>query len=416
MGLFDSSNEQICATTDKYSLDKEDKEEMLSDYIEAYGKNSDIVNSLVNIFKNSDSYYHFDTQDCKSAAFVYLFAYVLSEVMDVFLVDHYNGYDMVGNDLKIAFDSAKSYINSNDNDNDEMNFDETIDVSNSLDIVEKNLKEINKKIEKAIGYISSQDFDKAKKLLNSCTSLKYVYPKSDLESPFYTFNDLLEYYCSKNVLKSDIEHKWFRTRWDEVYKLLGQISVMENNYYEAHSHFAGALSCNPMNIYIMLELANWDIYRGDLKEASKWIWHAYKRIYRIEQLSCFYRFLAFYYMKINDYELAYSVCAFSLYYEEDPSVYSFLKFIKESMKDFNYKKNAIEILDILKEREVPTTISDNNIKQLENIMNDYDIIKREPHLKIYISDLINVFTKPIDSEKLTNKLNMIDSINNNDGN
>lgn len=212
MGLFDSSNEQICATTDKYSLDKEDKEEMVSDYIEAYGKNSDIVNTLVNIFKNSDSYYHFDTQDCKSAAFVYLFAYVLSEVKDVFLVDHYNGYDMVGNDLKIAFDSAKSYINSNDNDNNEMNFDETIDVSNSLDIVEKNLKEINKKIEKAIGYISSQDFDKAKKLLNSCTSLKYVYPKSDLESPFYTFNDLLEYYCSKNVLKSDIEHKWFRTR------------------------------------------------------------------------------------------------------------------------------------------------------------------------------------------------------------
>lgn len=44
---------------------------------------------------------------------------------------------------------------------------------------------------------------------------------------------------------------------------------MENNYYEAHSYFAGALSCNPMNIYIMLELANWDIYRGDLKEASK---------------------------------------------------------------------------------------------------------------------------------------------------
>ena len=104
------------------------------------------------------------------------------------------------------------------------------ELSKAIDL---DLKSLNKKIDEANNYILQHNYEPAKKILNEYLDAALNAYKEDQITRYFTFKDVIEFYCSKEKLNIQKKLVWIDLRTDDAYKLLAYIASEEKNFSQA---------------------------------------------------------------------------------------------------------------------------------------------------------------------------------------
>ena len=257
------------------------------------------------------------------------------------------------------------------------------------------LKALNKKIDEANNYVLQRNYAPAKKILNEYLEGALNVYKEDQITRYFTFKDIIEFYCSKEKLNIQKKAVWVDLRTDDAYKLLAYIASEEKKFSQAIEYLEKGLYFNPMNLGIRFEFAESYKMQKNLEKMYDSIKNIYDYIYDPSMLSRYYRLLGYYFIEKQNYDVAYSLYAISVYYENSEMAHHEINYIKQQTGNPNFEKTTSEILKLLKQHNIPTTISQSNLNQLKNLSIEKEVIKKQPSLIQYLNEIINVFTNPI---------------------
>lgn len=257
------------------------------------------------------------------------------------------------------------------------------------------LKALNKKIDEANNYVLQRNYAPAKKILNEYLEGALNVYKEDQITRYFTFKDIIEFYCSKEKLNIQKKAVWVDLRTDDAYKLLAYIASEEKKFSQAIEYLEKGLYFNPMNLGIRFEFAESYKMQKNLEKMYDSIKNIYDYIYDPSMLSRYYRLLGYYFIEKQNYDVAYSLYAISVYYENSEMAHHEINYIKQQTGNPNFEKTTSEILNLLKQHNIPTTISQSNLNQLKNLSIEKEVIEKQPSLIQYLNEIINIFTNPI---------------------
>lgn len=283
------------------------------------------------------------------------------------------------------------------------NFSETIDV---------NLKILNKKVDEANNLIMQRNYEAAKKILNEYLETTLNIYKEDQITRYFTFKDIIEFYCSKEKLNLQKKVVWVDLRTDDAYKLLAYIASEEKDFLKAIDYLEKGLYFNPMNLGIRFEYAEAYKMQNNLDKMYESSKNIYEYIYEPSMLARYYRLLGYYFIEKQNYDVAYSLYAISIYYENSEMAHHEINYIKQQTGNPNFKKTTAEILDFLKQQNIPTTISQSNLTQLKNLSIEKQVIENQPSLIQHLNEIIDIFTKSINESTEINGLLLSNNENN----
>ena len=268
--------------------------------------------------------------------------------------------------------------------------------SNAMD---NDIRKLNKKIDEANDNIVKGNFNKAKELLNEYLEAFLNMYKEDQITRYFTFSDIVEFYCSKNKLKIDKKVVWVDMRADDAYKLLAYISSEEKKFDKSFEYLEKGLYFNPMSLGIRFEKAETYKMQRNLDKMYDAIREIYPYIYDQSNLSRYYRLLRYYYIEKEKYDLAYSLFAISIYYENDQMAHNEINYIRQRLGNPKYELSTKEIIGILKRENIPMTILEENLIQLKNFSNEIEVIKKQPKLVDKIKERIILFSNEINEDE-----------------
>lgn len=263
------------------------------------------------------------------------------------------------------------------------------------EVINVDLKALNRKIDEANNYVLQRNYEPAKKLLNEYLEGALNIYKEDQITRYFTFRDIIEFYCSKEKLNIQKKAVWVDLRTDDAYKLLAYIASEEKNFSQAIEYLEKGLYFNPMNLGIRFEFAESYKMQKNIEKMYNVSKDIYDYIYDPSMLSRYYRLLGYYFIEKQNYDIAYSLYAISIYYENSEAAHHEINYIKQKTGNPNFEKTTSEILSLLKEQNVSTTISQSNLNQLKNLSIEKQVIEKQPSLIQYLNEIVDVFTNPI---------------------
>ena len=265
-------------------------------------------------------------------------------------------------------------------------------------------KALNKKIDEANTYVMQRNYEPAKKLLNEYLEGALNIYKEDQITRYFTFKDIIEFYCSKEKLNIQKKAVWVDLRTDDAYKLLAYIASEEKNFSQAIEYLERGLYFNPMNLGLRFEFAESYKMQNNIEKMYEAINNIYDYIYDPSMLSRYYRLLGYYFIEKQNYDVAYSLYAISVYYENSEMAHHEINYIKQQTGNPNFEKTTAEIINLLKQQNIPTTISQSNLNQLKNLSIEKQVIEKQPSLIQYLNEIISIFENQINDSTVISGL------------
>lgn len=266
------------------------------------------------------------------------------------------------------------------------------ELSGAIDL---DLKSLNKKIEEANNCILQHNYESAKKILNEYLEAALSAYKEDQITRYFTFRDIIEFYCSKEKLNIQKKVIWIDLRTDDAYKLLAYIAIEERNFPKAIDYLEKGLYFNPMNLEIRFEYAELYKMQNNMEKMYELTKNIYDYIYDPIMLAKYYRLLGYYFTEKQNYDVAYSLYAISIYYENNEIAHDEINYIKQKTGNPNFEKTMSEILNLLRQQNIPITISKSNLDQLKNLSIEKQVIEKQSELIKYLNNIINILTTQI---------------------
>ena len=257
------------------------------------------------------------------------------------------------------------------------------------------LNSLNNKIGEANNYILQRNYELAKKILHEYLETVLDVYNEDQIARYFSFKDIIEFYCSKEKLNIQKKVVWINLRIDVAYKLLAYIASEENNFSQAIDYLEKGLYFNPMNPEIRFEYAELYKMQNDMNKMYELTKTIYDYIYDPVMLAKYYRLLGYYFVEKENYDVAYSLYAISIYYDNNEMAHHEINYIKQQTGNPGFEKTTAEILILLKQQNISITISESNLTQLRNLSIEKQVIEKQPALIKYLNNVIDIFTTQI---------------------
>ena len=214
-------------------------------------------------------------------------------------------------------------------------------------------------IEEAEFQINKKHYDRALEITENV--LKKI--ESDT-GEFILFRDdsISEYHCFRNPFEHALYCQLFNPKktvrmmsqsFDHIYYVQGTLLFEMQRFDEARKTLVKALKINPMHTDAMFELA--EIYKihnewDDYIEATK---HCLKIAYSGETIGRCYRNLGYYYIEMQEYDVATALYYLSIHFDRNPSMaQSQLFYIQQKTGVQAPMPSEDEVDDILAEKDI----------------------------------------------------------------
>ncbi len=265
--------------------------------------------------------------------------------------------------------------------------------------IDQDLGNLNNKIEEANKYILQKDFSKAKNLLNEFLEAALTAYKEDQVTRYFSFKDIIEFYCSKGIINTDKKVVWVNLRYDVAYKLLGYIAIEEQEFEKARDYFEKGLYYNPMSTEIRFEKAESYKCQKDFDKMLEVIKDIYNYILDPHDLSKYYRLLGYYYVEKNKLDLAYSLYALSIYYENNEMAHHEINYIKQKLGQPDYKISTKKIISLIKNENISQSIAEENLTKLKQLASEKEVIENQSDLIKLLNSIIEIMSTPINQDQ-----------------
>lgn len=258
----------------------------------------------------------------------------------------------------------------------------------------KETDDINKKLNEASSYISGKDkdFEKAKSILLDLIKETNSYD-DDSETDYYNFNDVIDFVLYTRINKPSKNIKWIGTPFSNAYNCLAYIYNEEKKYDEALKMVEKSIKWNPMSLYPLFEKCETYKMQKNWEEFKKTTESLYDKIYNASDLAHYYRNLGFYYIEMNDLNLAYALYSAAIKFEKSKSAYSEMLYINQQLNRDDYQMSSEEGLKLLNDNNIQFGIKQENLNRLTEIYSNEKELMKNPKVEMQLAERIYFLTK-----------------------
>lgn len=266
--------------------------------------------------------------------------------------------------------------------------------SNQINTPKEVDDDINKKLNEASSYIFGKDknFEKAKSILFDIINEASSYD-NDSETDYYNFNDVIDFVLYTRINKPSKNIKWIGTPFSNAYNCLAYIYNEEKKYDEALKMVEKSIKWNPMSLYPLFEKCETYKIQNNWEEFKKITESLYDKIYNASDLAHYYRNLGFYYIEMNDLNLAYALYSVAIKFEKNKSAYSEMLYINQQLNRDDYQMSSEEGLKLLNDNNIPFGIKQENLNRLTEIYSNEKELMKNPKVEMQLAERIYYLTK-----------------------
>lgn len=265
--------------------------------------------------------------------------------------------------------------------------------SNQINTPKEN-GDINKKLNEASSYIfgKDKDFEKAKSILLDFIKETNSYD-NDSETDYYNFNDVIDFVLYTRINKPNKNIKWIGTPFSNAYNCLAYIYNEEKKYDEALKMVEKSIKWNPMSLYPLYEKCETYKMQKNWEEFKKTTESLYDKIYNASDLAHYYRNLGFYYIEMNNLNLAYALYSAAIKFEKTKSAYSEMLYINQQLNRDDYQMSSEEGLKLLSDNNIQFGIKQENLNRLTEIYSNEKELMKNPKVEMQLAERIYFLTK-----------------------
>ena len=266
--------------------------------------------------------------------------------------------------------------------------------SNQINTPKEVDDDINKKLNEASSYIfgKDKDFEKAKSILFDIINEASSYD-NDSKTDYYNFNDVIDFVLYTRINKPSKNIKWIGTPFSNAYNCLAYIYNEEKNYDEALKMVEKSIKWNPMSLYPLFEKCETYKMQNNWEEFKKITVSLYDKIYNASDLAHYYRNLGFYYIEMNDLNLAYALYLAAIKFEKNKSAYSEMLYINQQLNRDDYQMSSEEGLKLLNDNNIQFGIKQENLNRLTEIYSNEKELMKNPKVEMQLAERIYFLTK-----------------------
>lgn len=266
--------------------------------------------------------------------------------------------------------------------------------SNQINTPKEVDDDINKKLNEASSYIFGKDknFEKAKSILFDIINEASSYD-NDSETDYYNFNDVIDFVLYTRINKPSKNIKWIGTPFSNAYNCLAYIYNEEKKYDEALKMVEKSIKWNPMSLYPLFEKCETYKMQKNWEEFKKTTESLYDKIYNASDLAHYYRNLGFYYIEMNDLNLAYALYSAAIKFEKNKSAYSEMLYINQKLNRDDYQMPSEEGLKLLNDNNIQFGIKQENLNRLTEIYSNEKELMKNSKVEMQLAERIYFLTK-----------------------
>lgn len=259
--------------------------------------------------------------------------------------------------------------------------------SDDKEKIEKTLQEVQQLIRG-----EHKDFEKAKELLLDIVKDTEVYD-NDSTTEYYNFDDVIDFVLYTRLNKPKKNMKWLDTPFTTAYFYLAYISNEEQNFDEALKMIDKTIRWSPMNLGPLFEKCETYKMQKNWEEFKNITLSIYDKIYKASDLAHYYRNLGYYYIEMNNLNLAYALYSASIKFERNQNAYGEMAYINQQLNREKYDMPAEEGLNLLKDNNIPFGPKQENLNRLTEIyFSEKELIKK-PNIEMQLAERIYYLTK-----------------------
>ncbi len=258
----------------------------------------------------------------------------------------------------------------------------------------KDIDNINKMLKEVKSYIFSQhkDLEKAKSMLLDFIKGSLTYD-NDNATEYYNFNDVIEFVLYTRIKKAEKDIKWIDIPFVTAYSYLAYIYNEEGNFDEALKMIEQTIRWNPMSLSPLFEKCETYKIQKQWEKFKEITLSLYDKIYNANDLAHYYRNLGFYYIEMNNLDLAYALYTASIKFEKNNNAYGEMAYINKKLNRESYNMSAEEGLKLLKENNITFGPKQENLDRLLEIyLSEKELIKN-PNVESMLANRIYQLSK-----------------------
>lgn len=315
-----------------------------------------IFSGLTGVNKKDSEYLNKKTEECKN--------HPLSQE-----ISRENGrklYDLLPDESKEQFNNA---------------------YSKDVDNINNMLKEVQQLI-----HGEQKDFEKAKNLLLDFVNGSLAYD-NDSTTEYYNFDDVIDFVLYTRLNKPEKNIKWIDIPFTTAYFYLAYIYNEEQNFDEALKMIDKTIRWSPMNLGPLFEKCETYKMQKKWEEFKNITLSIYDKIYKASDLAHYYRNLGYYYIEMNNFNLAYALYSASIKFERNQNAYGEMAYINHQLNRGKYDMPAEEGLNLLKDNNIPFGPKQENLNRLTEIYSSEKELIKKPNIEMQLAKRIYYLTK-----------------------
>lgn len=254
--------------------------------------------------------------------------------------------------------------------------------SKDIDNINNMLKEVQQLI-----HGEQKDFEKAKNLLLDFVNGSLAYD-NDSTTEYYNFDDVIDFALYTRLNKPEKNIKWIDIPFTTAYFYLAYIYNEEQNFDEALKMIDKAIRWAPMNLGPLFEKCATCIMKKDFKQLKSITDSLYDKIYKVSDLAHYYRNLGYYYVEMNNLNLAYALYSASIKFEKSNEAYREMAYINQQLNREKYDMPAEEGLNLLKENKIPFGPKQENLNRLTDLYTSEKELIKNPTVEMQLAERI----------------------------
>lgn len=259
--------------------------------------------------------------------------------------------------------------------------------SNDKEKIEKTLQEVQQLIRG-----EHKDFEKAKELLLDIVKDTEVYD-NDSTTEYYNFDDVIDFVLYTRLNKPEKNMKWLNIPFTTAYFYLAYIANEEQKFDEALTMIDKTIRWSPMNLGPLFEKCETYKMQKNWEEFKNITLSIYDKIYKASDLAHYYRNLGYYYIEMNNLNLAYALYSASIKFERNQNAYGEMAYINQQLNREKYDMPAEEGINLLKDNNIPFGPKQENLNRLTEIYSSEKELIKKSSIEMQLAERIYYLTK-----------------------
>ena len=261
------------------------------------------------------------------------------------------------------------------------------------DAYSKDMDNINKMLKEVESYIFSEnkDLEKAKSILLDFIQGSLTYD-NDSETEYYNFSDVIDFALYTRINKTTKNIKWIDVPFVTAYSYLAYIYNEQKNYDEALKMIDKTIRWSPMNLSPLFEKCETYKLQKNWEEFKNITSSIYDKIYNASDLAHYYRNLGYYYIEMNNLDLAYALYTASIKFEKSKNVYREMAYINQQLKRENYNMLVDEGLKLLQDNGIAFGPKQENLNRLTDLYTSEKELIKNPSVEMQLAERIYYLT------------------------